>query len=113
MFIQFFTDNDIKIYQLSGKILGGPDSNTLYQNIQEDLDKNIVNFIIDLSDVKWINSSGLGILINIYNIVNQKGGKIILVSNSEQIAKMLKVTRLNTFLKLFPDLESAKKELKN
>jgi len=112
MLVNQYEKDGAVIYELEGKMLGGPDTNQLYENIRQKLEENVSAFIINLEEVKWINSSGLGILINIFNVSKQNNAKLIIVSNSEQVKKMLKITRLDNILTTRDSLEEALKMIK-
>lgn len=55
-------ENQVAILALSGKMMGGPETTELHDHIRSLLGDGIKKVVIDLSGVKWINSSGLGVL---------------------------------------------------
>ena len=65
------------------------------------------NVIIDLKDVEYIDSTGLGILIGIKRRVNEKGGRLILVLYSDRINKLFEITGLNKIFTISRSFESA------
>ena len=67
--------------------------------------------IIDLSEMKYMNSTGLGILINIFTKVRNIGGEVVLVNIPEKINKLLLITKLNSIFNIENTLEDAKKVL--
>ena len=54
----------IVLLSLKGKIMGGPEATEINDKINQLLDENKLKIIMDLKQVEWINSSGIGILIN-------------------------------------------------
>jgi len=70
-------------------------SKDLIPVFQDSFEKGITKAIIDLIDVKWINSTGLGTLMSLYNILEKAGGKVVLASPSSKVASILKVTKLD------------------
>jgi hypothetical protein len=50
--------------------------------------------MLDLSKLKWINSTGLGILVSLYTLTVREGGRMAVVLSSPRILNVLKMTRL-------------------
>ena len=51
---------DVAVLELSGKILGGAESNVLRDELDRALARGDTRLLIDLQDVPWMNSAGLG-----------------------------------------------------
>jgi anti-sigma B factor antagonist len=58
--------NDINVIELSGNIMGGPESTKINQELHSFIEKGESKFIIDLKNVTVMNSSGLGTLIRAF-----------------------------------------------
>ena len=63
--------------------------------------------ILDLSGVPYMDSAGLGVLMNCYVSAEKHGRKFALAGVSERILALLELTRVNTLLKIFPTVEQA------
>ena len=63
--------------------------------------------ILDLADLKHINSSGLGVFITLLTKARKKDGEVLLVSPSEGIRKLLLMTKLNAIFQIFDTVEAA------
>ncbi len=86
-------DGTIATFELSGKIMGGEETTMFYGRIRENINNNITNFMIDLKDVVWINSVGLGMLISAMTTIRNAGGRMVLV-NITTVESLLSLTRL-------------------
>ncbi|MFQ5603328.1 MAG: STAS domain-containing protein [bacterium] len=64
-------------------------------------------FVIDLSQNKYIDSSGLGSLVSRISLIRSNGGDIRLAAPSETVVNVLNLTHLNKILKCFDDVHSA------
>lgn len=53
------------------------------------------HFIFDLSEVQHINSSGLGLVIKLYNQLAEIGGGLVLLDASKNVMRLLKITKLD------------------
>ncbi len=69
--------------------------------------EGIKNIIIDLSEVKYVDSSGLSALLVGNRIYNEAGGIFILASLNDHVLKLIKISQLNNVLNLLPTVEEA------
>lgn len=66
--------------------------------------------IIDLTDLEYLDSSGLGLLLSLSKEFGTQGGRLVLVSN-ETVDNILSLTRLNAIFSIAKDLEEARQIL--
>ena len=99
--------DDVVIISLSGKIMGGPEAGEINELINNLIDKSKKKIIIDLEQVGWMNSSGLGILIGAITTLKNNGGKLIIVNVSDRIANLLKITKLINVFEIEQDIDTA------
>ena len=66
----------------------------------------------DISNVRYINSSGIGVLITILTKFRNKGGEVVLIKPSEQVKKLLIITKLNAIFNVVEKKEEAIERLK-
>ncbi len=95
--------------ELKGNIMGGPEAGELNELLHKLLDENKKNVVIDLSDVKFMNSSGLGMLISAYTTMKSGGGNLKLANATEKINSLLLITKLVTIFENFDSVEEAVK----
>lgn len=86
-------EGDIVIINVSGKIMGGEETTMFHGKIHEYITVNKKNIIIDLENVDWMNSVGLGMLISALTTVKNAGGRLVL-ANITKIESILTITRL-------------------
>ena len=107
MEIQQREQNGIVILELSGKIIGGPDA-TLFNDKLHDLIESGKNKVIaDLSQVDWMNSSGLGILISALTTIRNSGGDLKIANAPEKIKNLLTITKLVNVFPIYDTIEEA------
>jgi len=94
------------VITLKGNVMGGPDAQEFHDILSKFLEDNKVNFIVDLGGVKFMNSTGLGMLISGYTSVKNKGGVLKLANATEKINSLLVITKLIT---IFDNYESVDK----
>ncbi len=98
--------DDIVIFDLSGKIMGGDETTMFHGRIHEYMTQGKKNLIVDLAKVEWMNSVGLGMLIMALTTVKASGGRLVLV-NIEKIKQILVITRLITVFENYDSREDA------
>ena len=94
---------DVVVLRLSGQLLGGPDADAVRDQILAALNQGFKRILIDLNEVTWINSTGLGILISAHVTASECGGEVRLMRVSKRIDSILMITRLNTVFLTYPD----------
>ncbi|MFH0989210.1 MAG: STAS domain-containing protein [bacterium] len=86
----------ISVVELKGNVMGGPDATLLNEELHKLVDAGKKNVVVDLGEVKFMNSSGLGMLIGALATIRNAGGKMKLARASEKIESLLVVTKLVT-----------------
>jgi anti-sigma B factor antagonist len=97
----------VLVLRLEGKLMGGPDADTIHNAIREGVEAGQKNVLVDLGSVSWVNSTGLGILIANYTTLKREGGALRLLHVSKRIESILMVTKLNTIFESYNDEEEA------
>ncbi len=100
-------ENDIAIVHVSGKLMGGPESENLRNEIKRLLDEGSKKFIINLKGVPWINSTGLGALMAVYTSVQRSEGVLKLCHVSDRIQSLFMITKLLTIFDTYPTEKEA------
>ncbi len=103
----FSESEGVTILALSGNLIGENDGLRLNDTFNEKLEDGNINFIVDLTKLQHINSSGLGVLITLLTRARKRGGEMVLVNPSEYIRNLMMITKLNTIFKVFPSKEEA------
>ena len=83
------------------------------QIIQKHLDEKRKNFVVDLGSVKYVNSSGIGMLIRGYTSVVNAGGTLSLANINEKMKGLLSITKLNAIFKIYDNVDEALKNMKS
>ena len=100
-------EGDIAVLSLSGKMMGGPETTALHEKIKSLMSDGIKKVIIDLGKVKWMNSSGLGVLMAAFGSVCRADGSIKLVNVTKKVRSLLIIVQIITFFETYDSIESA------
>lgn len=96
------------------RLVGRVDATTAAQ-IRERLSrlptKTTPNMIIDLSEVSFMDSSGLSALVSALKAVRLQDGALVLVNPNDQVRMALQLTMLDRVFRIFPSVEEAAKAL--
>jgi anti-sigma B factor antagonist len=65
------------------------------------------NIVLDLSDVDFISSAGLRVLVTARKAVKSSGGEIVFAESSEQVLETLEIAGLDVLFEQYPDREAA------
>lgn len=105
--------NGTVVFELKGKLTGGPISERLNQSIENFMDQGKRNIVIDLSRVTFINSSGMGILISNFSKLKSSGGSLKLANVTNKIEGILANTKLDQIFENYSTVEEAVKSFGN
>lgn len=86
----------LAILSMSGKLVDKVEAIEVRVEIDEELEEGMSQFIIDLSELDYMNSTGLNILINLMNKARNEGGEAIIVGAKPRINSLFAVTKLNS-----------------
>ncbi|MFW5761851.1 MAG: STAS domain-containing protein [Cyclobacteriaceae bacterium] len=100
--------NALFIY-LKGDLIGENQGPELMELINDHINQGVTNCAVDISEVRFINSSGIGVLITILTKFRNKEGEVVLIKPSEQVKKLLIITKLNSIFQIVDSKEDAKK----
>ncbi|MBZ0267887.1 STAS domain-containing protein [bacterium] len=98
--------DDVTVLMLSGKILGGAESNVLRDELDRALSRGDKRLLLDLSEVPWMNSAGLGILLSAYSRLKDRGGTVRFCGVGPRVQGILRTTKLLTVLDVLDDEEA-------
>lgn len=99
-------EGDVAILSISGNMMGGPETTSLHEKVKSLIADGITRVVIDLKGVKWMNSSGLGVLMACMTSLNNTSGKLKIASVTEKVKSLLMITQL---MRIFDTYESAER----
>ncbi len=97
----------VTILDLSGRITLGEGSVVLRDAIRDLLTKGDKNILLNLGDVSYIDSSGIGELVSAFTSVKNSGGELKLLNLTKKVHDLLQITKLYTVFDVKDDETSA------
>lgn len=97
----------IAVVNLSGRLTLGDASALLRQSLKDLLDGGKKKLVLNLGDVGYIDSSGLGELVSSFTTVRNSGGELKLANLTQKVNDLLTVTKLYTVFEIHNDEQAA------
>jgi len=102
----------ITIVDCSGRITLGEGSVVLRDSVKELLTKGQKKILLNLGDVNYIDSSGIGELVSAYTTVKNQGGELKLLNLTKKVHDLLQITKLYTVFDVRDDETTAVKSFR-
>lgn len=100
--------DDILFIRLEGDLIAGADT----QQMMDSVDGKTLLCAVDLSSVRFMDSSGMGVLVSLLTKFRNRGGELVLIKPSDHIRKLLIVTKLNAIFTIAENDDFAAQFLK-
>ena len=98
---------DVVILDLHGKILIGEGDDALREAVTKLADAGKTKILLNLADVPYVDSAGLGEIVRTYTTVSRKGGKLKLLNLTKKIQDLLSITKLLTVFEAYESEDEA------
>jgi anti-sigma B factor antagonist len=99
--------SDVTIIDISGKLTLGEGTSSLRTKIRELVEGGSRRIVLNMADVSYMDSSGLGEMIASHTTVTTAGGEMKLLNLAKRVHDLLKLTKLYTVFEVFEDEPSA------
>jgi anti-sigma B factor antagonist len=90
--------NGVTVLDVSGEMYGGPENMRLVEVVKELAADRKLNLVINCSKVKWISSTGLGIMVTARNHYAKEGGTMRLCNLNERVLSLFQITKMSLIL---------------
>ena len=95
------------LIELKGNVMGGEETKEFNDMLHKLIDEGKKNIVVDLHDVKFMNSSGLGMLIGGLTTVKKSEGTFRLSRVTDKIESLLIITKLITIFETYKTIDEA------
>jgi len=96
---------NLHIFTLKGDLIDKNQADKLIEEVNETILNNHIHFVVDLGNLKYLNSSGLTILIQILTKARKAGGEAVIANVGKRIKELLVITKLNTVFTVADTIE--------
>ncbi|MBL8221189.1 MAG: STAS domain-containing protein [Bryobacterales bacterium] len=98
---------DITVLPIKGRLNLGTNLTFLEIEIKKLINGGAKKLILDLSELTYIDSAGIGMLMNMWGQSNQAGGKLVVAGAQGTVAESFSIVHLDRVIPLHPDVNSA------
>jgi len=105
------TVDGVLIVDCNGRIMFGEESASLRDTVKKLLAES-PNVVMNMREVNYIDSGGLGTLVSLYTSARSAGGAVKLARLSQRVGDLLQITKLLTIFEVFDDEIAAAKSFK-
>ena len=98
---------DVTVVDATGRITLGEGASTLRDSMRDLAAKGNKKLLLNLSEVSYIDSSGIGEMVSSYTTITNHGGQLKLLGLSKRVKDLLQITKLYTVFEVFEDEASA------
>ena len=102
----------VTLLDLSGRITLGEASGALRETIRELINKGSTNLLLNLGEVTYIDSSGLGELVGAFATVTNRGGRLKLLNLQKRVQELMQITKLLIVFETFTSETEALRSFK-
>jgi anti-sigma B factor antagonist len=97
----------VTVVDIGGRITLGEGSALLRKTIRELLDDGRTKIVLNLADVNYIDSSGIGELVTAFTTVKKAGGDLKLLQLTKRVHDLLQLTKLFIVFEVYSDEDTA------
>lgn len=94
---------DVTVVDAAGRITLGEGASAFRDLIRDLVAKENKKLLVNLSEVSYIDSSGIGEMVSSYTTVTNRGGQLKLVGLNKRVKDLLQITKLYTVFEVFDD----------
>jgi anti-sigma B factor antagonist len=98
---------NVTVIDVAGRITLGEGSSALRETLRDLVAKNQNKILLNLADVSYIDSSGIGELVSGYTTVTNTGGSLKLLNLNKRVKDLLQITKLYTVFEVHEDEAAA------
>lgn len=104
--------DDVVVLDLTGRITIGEGTLLIRARIQSLLGQGDLKFLLNLADVDYIDSSGLGEMVSTFTTVHNQGGALKLLGLTNRVRDLMQITKLLTVFDVYDDEAEAMKSFR-
>lgn len=101
------TQNNVNIIHLKGELIDKNQATDLLSEIDKNISNQNNKFVLNLAELKYMNSSGLNVMLNILTKSRKGGGDVAVCCTNSKINELLVITKLNSVFNMCDDTAKA------
>jgi len=98
---------NVIIIKFEKNLVGGPEAAKFHDFLANSIEEEKTNFVLDMSGVKFVNSTGIGIIVRGFQTIKDAGGEMKLAGLSTKIKGVLSITKLTSVFSIYDNVNDA------
>lgn len=107
MRISEHSTHDVTILDLLTPLTGDFSQQLFVPQIEAMIDEGKTRFVLNMAELAWINSTGVGLLVGARRKIDDAGGRVVLAGVTDRVRDILKVVGLLAIWELYDDVDTA------
>ncbi|MDX9750289.1 MAG: STAS domain-containing protein [Flavobacteriales bacterium] len=96
-----------RVFHMKGRLMDQQQADRLMQALDGEISAGHKSVILDMSELQYMNSTGLNILINVLTRTRNAGGDTLIAGMSHSVRQLFVVTKLDSIFIITPDVDGA------
>jgi anti-sigma B factor antagonist len=101
-------DRDVCVLALKGRLTGCTEAEALYEEFKKMREEKVNKVVLDLNNLEWMGSMGLGALIGCLTSIRNVNGDLRLANPNQKVSHLLHMTRLDGIFQVYNTVDAAK-----
>ena len=103
---------NVCIIEMNGDLVDRNQAAAMMAEFDELISQKQLKYVFDLGELKYMNSTGLNVLINLFTKTRKEGGEVIIANVNKKITELLIITKLTSLFNITDSAEKAIAKLK-
>ncbi|MFC1499454.1 anti-sigma factor antagonist [Candidatus Zixiibacteriota bacterium] len=95
----------------SSRMMDPAETNRIHKKVKQHISKGIPHVVIDLGNVDWLNSKGIGMLISCLTSCRDAGGEMVVARPSKRVKSLLMISQVIRLFDTYETVKEAKRAL--
>jgi anti-sigma B factor antagonist len=100
-------ESGVEVIKLGGSLTLGRDAQNFEFSVEELIKNQKTRIVLEMSEVSFVDSAGIGILVGCHGKVNTAGGSLRMAGVSPRVLNVLRITKVDSILALDDDLAAS------
>ena len=105
--------NECKVFHLHGRLMDQQQADRLMHALEEELASGHHQVVLDMSQLQYMNSTGLNIVIGLLTKTRNAGGEVMIAGMSQGVRQLFLVTKLDSVFTILPTVDEAVARLRS
>src|SRR2546430_17568325 len=98
---------NVNVLKVVGRLTPDENDDILFNNVKQLVGAGEKDFLLDLSSVSYINSTGIGSIIQAFRLAQSKSGDLKILNPSQCVTHIIQVSKLDSIFEVFHDQDAA------